>query len=312
MNNILDENEMTVRIENLIGKKENYLTIRKGIREGLEKNPLGSQIIKSIGDEGTYQLVKQYEKDKVEHLIFRLQGAQGINYHDYELIKRNGKIMAADMYIYLVGENLSQIVADVEMEGWNDEIIKEQVEKTTRVQKLLSMGYYQQARDTFLSIPISTRGNKIVMLLDIETSMGVNDTEALNSATRKYMYKYAQDPCVYLTLLNADFINRDYLKAINDIDSLDRLINKDPFLDYFRGLTYKMLVMQDSAQACFERLKSNMPDFENAYIELIVSYMNTSQYDKAKEIAKVYKQKIKNNKLELLIEKHPEYKQYLE
>jgi hypothetical protein len=55
-----------------------------------EKLNIGTQLVRSLSKKGTYQLVKQYEKDQKQHLLFRLYDNGSLNYHDIELT-RSGK-----------------------------------------------------------------------------------------------------------------------------------------------------------------------------------------------------------------------------
>ena len=71
---------------------------------------LGTSILGSTTNKIQYKLVKQYSKDSVQHLLFRLYIDGSLNYHDMELIKVGKEVQIADMFVYLTGETLSQTV----------------------------------------------------------------------------------------------------------------------------------------------------------------------------------------------------------
>ncbi len=57
---------------------------------------------------GSYQLLKHYEKDGSHHLLFRMYGSGGLNYHDYVLTQIKDSIKASDCYVYTTDEDLSK------------------------------------------------------------------------------------------------------------------------------------------------------------------------------------------------------------
>src|SRR5687767_5906664 len=61
----------TQRISDASGK-EIPRSFKKGLKEGMKNANLGGQIIEAIKDKGSYELVKQYEKNKIQHLLFRM------------------------------------------------------------------------------------------------------------------------------------------------------------------------------------------------------------------------------------------------
>jgi hypothetical protein len=76
---------------------------------------------------------------------------------------------------------------------------------------------------------------------------------------------------------------------------MDNLINKDPYLDYYRGLIYNTKNDYKKAQACFESLYKNMPSYGSGIIELIAVYAKNDEMEKAKAMVKAYKNDKKLN-----------------
>ena len=92
---------------------KNQSSFKEGIKQELNSNKLSTEIIKTLGKNGTYQFIKAYEKTGHQHIIFRLYGDGGLNYHDFELVKYADKISAKDIFIYITGEPLSKTMAQV-------------------------------------------------------------------------------------------------------------------------------------------------------------------------------------------------------
>ena len=98
-NSLINEMSFADKIAKVYGTKVTA-EMRTGIKTALKQSDFGDKIIRAIQPNGTYQFVKQYEKDKVQHLIFRLYSDDGLNYHDFELSKKDGKLAIADIFIY--------------------------------------------------------------------------------------------------------------------------------------------------------------------------------------------------------------------
>ena len=149
LNNIFDEKELSRRISGEAGLFMSK-TLIKGAIKGLQQDQYGKTVLDAMGKEGSYELIKQYEKDKKQHILFRLSGDNGMNYHDYELVKRDDAIKAADVFIYMTGENISKTIADA-LQLDNSNMPKEDVEKVSRIKTINSAGY--QTNDSLCSFP---------------------------------------------------------------------------------------------------------------------------------------------------------------
>ena len=112
LNTLLDPEEFASKVDTMVHAKMSSKT-RKEVKEGIRNAKFGTEILAAVGDWGTYKLVKQYEQNHVQHLLFRVRGLRGINYNDFELIKKNGRVKAADVFIYLTGEFYTRTVAEL-------------------------------------------------------------------------------------------------------------------------------------------------------------------------------------------------------
>src|SRR5690349_3029297 len=70
LNEVLDIKAFENRIREAAHNKLNE-TMLKGAMKSMESGDFGEQVIKNLGKRGTYELVKQYEKDNHQHLVFR-------------------------------------------------------------------------------------------------------------------------------------------------------------------------------------------------------------------------------------------------
>jgi tetratricopeptide (TPR) repeat protein len=292
--------------------------LMEGAVEGIRKAQFGQQIVQALGTNGTYQLVKQYEKDNRQHLLFRLYGNGRVNYHDYELVKRTEDIKAIDIYIYMSGENLSKTLAQVlmMMQDNMSDMSKgdlEKVNKIKTIKTLIAQRDFTKAGEDYDQLPADFKKQKLFQLIHIQIGEGMgNDSYA--EALNEYKALFPNDPNMYLLMVDAYVLQKDYPKALEAVNKLDSLINKDPFQDYYRGLMYKL--MQDTAQslACFERLHAYMPAFSKGMIELIAAYTRAGDMNEAVQLVRQVKadKSLSPETIEMLFTLHPDLQKAVE
>jgi hypothetical protein len=86
-------------------------------------------------------------------------------------------------------------------------------------------------------------------------------------------------------------LNKEYAKGLNAVNELDKMINKDPLLEYYRYSFYSAMEDDVKSKECLLRLVKSMPDFQDGYIELILTYADEENYAEAKSLISRYKEK---------------------
>lgn len=315
INNMIDKDELARRVAEHAAIGLNF-SMKKGIREGLSKMRLGDQI---MAGGGTYELVKHYVKKNHQHLIFRLYSASnGINYHDYELVKHKGKVYVADIYLYLMGQDLSEVMGRTiniyKEKNMDDDVYIRGAGLVKKMEQQIQQADFEAAQATYRLVPTEFKRNKICRLSQIQISLGLNDTTAYNGEVQAYMADFPENPDIYMIQLDAGFIRKDYRMLLNAVNNLDHFIDKDPFLDYYRGLTYRLMNKQDSAVVYFKQLHQAFPEMQEALIELIASDIDAGKADEARAMISKYRQTTGYNQemLRMLPISHPEYEPYFE
>jgi len=266
-------------------------SIVAGAMKSMKSGELGSQIVKALGNKGTYELVKHYEKDNHQHLVFRLYNEQ-LNYHDLELIKKGDQVKFADVFVYVTGENFSSTLSESlqymdEREEAVNKIGKNELKKVKLIKNYINANDYQKANQLFETLPAVIKEQKLHKLIYIQIASGLG-TEKYLAALNKFQEEYPDAPNMYLLMLDAYFLKKDFPAALRSVNRLDSLINKDPFLDYYRALIYKESKDDSSKMACLEQLHQNLPKFGYGTLELINAYAEANQLDKAVALTRQY------------------------
>lgn len=315
-NELLDVDALGKRVKEQSENKLNPAMIA-GALSSVKSGEFGSQIVKSLGKKGTYELVKQYEKDNRQHLVFRLYNDQ-LNYHDFELFKKEDKVKIADIYIYATGENLSSTFAQTllsmsEHASSANKIDREDLNKIQWIKNYINEKEFEKAKELFQTLPSLIRRQKIYKIIYIQIAGGLSTDEYL-AALNKFQQEYPDAPNMYLLMIDAYFLKKDYAGALKCVNGLDSLINKDPFLDYYRALIHGQNEDKTNHLLCLERLQKNLPEFGAGTLELIYTYVEEKQWDKAIALTQLYNKGkgADTESIEALYMLHPNFKKKME
>lgn len=290
-NNLFNEKAFADRVAKIYGISASN-DLRQSIKAALKKSDLGDKIIRSVDGNGSYQLVRQYEKDKVQHLLFRLYSDEGLNYHDFELTKKNGSVAVADILIYLSGEELSKTIADLfssfsaSVKNASGDRLAE-IEKIKKMREMVDMDDADRALQYYHTLPKELKNQRSVRMMHIMICSKLDEATYIN-AIDDYMALYPDAPNTHLVLIDNFIMRKQFGKALASIDEIDKLVQTDPFLDYLRALMYNMMEKPDEARTHLEKLYSSMPGFDDGAIELIANYIDGGDNSKARNLIKEY------------------------
>jgi tetratricopeptide (TPR) repeat protein len=283
--------------------------------EGFQQGQFGKAVIDALGKSGTYELIKQYEKDNKQHILFRLYGDGSVNYHDYELVKKDETVKAADVFIYISGENISKTIADA-LQLTNQDIPKKDLDKVNSVKEiktLMAQDNYEQALQTYNELPDVIKKEKAYELIHIRICAKLGNDKYIQ-ALNEYRALFPKDPNMYLMMVDAYVLEKDYPMALESVNKLDSVIDKDPYQDYERGLIYLLMKDTTKAEESFERLHVNMPAFKKGTIELMETYLYKK--DKGKAIQLLQQSKDSNylnqQNLDVIYSYHPDLKKAMD
>lgn len=261
----------------------------EGFRQGLLAGfDFGTELTGEIEQGAWYAFLNHYTRDSTHHLLFRFYSDNGLNYHDYELIKKEDKLLIADVYIYFAGENFSNTIRRIyktyqlERAHPGTPPAKEaeylrQLVKIQQIRNLLSEGNPKKAWRVFNTIPQGYQEEKPFQISKLLISSKLTPAmylEALNG----YQALFPNDPGLHLLSIDAFFANKEHSLAMKCLDSLERQVGHDPLLNLYRGnLNY---AMGDTAGTirCFENLLNELPTFGQAYLKLLDIYINSNRY----------------------------------
>ena len=291
MNTVLDIPVFVASVEKNTKQKLDA-SVREGMQSSIEKKALGAQIIQAAGDDGSYKLLRSYEKNGRRHLLFRLYGPAGLNYHDIELVKRNNRLKAADIFIYYSGEPFSLTIGNLLKQltdNLSDETEKESIARMRKIQDMIAQKDFIGAKAEYADLPKALKEQRTFMLIYIGICSGLNDESLYLQSIEEYQQHFPNETNVPLLMIDACIMHKDYNKALQAVNTLDKLVGTDPFLDYYRGLVYAKMGDTANYRTSIEKLYQYMPGFQDGAVELISVYLDGRDYDKARPVIATFR-----------------------
>jgi len=281
--------ERIFRLEEVKKLRTSKSGVQEGMTQALKKHNYERTVFQSLGNTGTFSIVKQYEKDGKAHVIYRAFGEGGLNYFDMELAKVGKRVGIADIYLYTTGENISQSMGSLAETIFSADANtqKELGPAMIAMKEHIAKEEYNDAKIIYDGLPEVMKRTRLMEALHISI-LPYLEGEENKAEMERLEAKYAGDPSLQLMLIDVYLSKKDYTRALNAVDILDRSINKDPFLDYYRGLIYNTNNDKEKAMAHFEKAAAGLPGFADTYAELIVLAADAGDKEKAKTYFKKY------------------------
>ena len=302
LDNAFDKDEFIKKLD--LGDNPDGKEFSEGV---ITKLNLGTQLTAILNDQDNFNFIKHYEKEGRHHIVFRLFTAKegSLNYHDYELIKSGKDCKIADAYIYLSGESLTETMHNMYYNLYKKSLKNSNYDKALgglndlkEIKDMLNRGKAKEAKEMYETLPASLKKNKTVLLINVFICSRLTEDD-YNTAIQEFNQLYPNQPNMSLMMIDGYFIQKNYEKMLSAVNALDAQINSDPLLDYYRYLSYKLLLKLDSGVICLNRLVNNMPDFQSGYIELISAKLQAGLTPQADSLIKVYRSKPAFNQQDL-------------
>jgi tetratricopeptide (TPR) repeat protein len=267
----------------------------KGLASSLK---LGEEIIRSIGETGYYSFIKFYREGNTPHLVFRLYGDGGLNYHDFELFETDDNIKIADCNLLITGENLSETIRNLMVSSMSFEKVMgitidshidsaqvERIKKVKKVKEYILSQDYGNAAKVMDSIPAEGKKDKIFRYLEI-TIAASTDEQKYMALMEDYEKAFPNDPSLKLVSIDLYFLRKDYKNALQCLDFLEKKFGNDPVLDFYKGNIYYADGDYKSAVEKFKKA-TRYADFNDAYDSWLSSCLEIKDYKESMRLADI-------------------------
>jgi len=248
----------------------------------------GQRIVASV-QRGNYRMIREYEAGGVKHLVFRMFGSGGLNYHDYTLIRVKDSIKASDVFVYTTDEAVSSTLAKlVDMMNNSAEHLPEEVGILMKLNQQNAARNYTGVKEQYEKLSDKYKQNKAIQLIYI-TACHQLDPQLYERAIEHFANSFPDAPSAYLMMIDLYYGRKEYEKGLAAIDKLDKLIGDDKMLDLLRGNFYKLSGKRAESIACYEKVYRYDPTLSMNVHSLVGVYEEAGEKVKAKAVMASFK-----------------------
>jgi hypothetical protein len=245
---------------------------KKGFRTGAKKSFKLSLILRQLSENFGSLTVLRFRGDGGNpRLLFRAWGDGGVQYVDMILAPAGDAVRGVDIYKYAAGETISDSCRRLYMNalagepGFLDKLLKKDNEfiknmpKITTATGQVQKGACAEALKTIASLPPGMQSEKTVLVLRLQAAVQVGEAECA-SALADFRKAFPDDPALDFLSIDALYLTRKFEEMRKAVDSLDKRLGGDPYLEVFRANSYveegKFDLAKARAAAAIEKEKT--------------------------------------------------------
>lgn len=196
-----------------------------GVQRGADsERGLFGQMRSQLEDGGTYKVIRVLDDLEGTRVKIRLMpAAGGVNFHDYLLKERGGRVVAIDLRVALTGEDFSQTLRRIlipiianENRGFLERLTGKENAMVKHLSDLPAMGialqegHPEKVAGIVNKFPQELRDEKFCLLVELQAAQALVDNDKSLSIIERYRRLYPTDAAI-------DFLSIDYYVLKNDL-----------------------------------------------------------------------------------------------
>lgn len=249
-------------------------------------------LVRDNAVDGGYQLLRTRSDSTGYYALYRMFMKGSINYHEYKLVEKDGKVGIGNMFIYFTGQTLSETISQtLSGQMGNNTSLLNAMQKTYQnkgdnehigaMTNFIRMGDFESARSEYEKISPEFQRSRSVQILYLQICQRGTNNE-YGEALENFRMLFPNDPSTAVLGIDYYYTQGNYVMALRSVDQLDSMVH-DPLLNLYRGNCLKLLGRGDSGIACLKRalpqIKSGPKDF--CYRSLYLIEISSQQTDAA-------------------------------
>ena len=289
---------LDISLSGIKASESTMRSFRTGFKSGFRK-----QWEHAFAEVNNYKLLRLTETNGECHALFRvLIESGGMNYHDLTLKPMGKGVRIVDMYIALLGEPLSVTVRRVALPVFAEQeksfvqrLLSEEQDSVKYQSELADLikfsrdGKSAEVLATYKKLPASLQREKFVLIHRIKAAQNIDEKD-YRAAIDLWAASYPKDMSLPLVMIDGFTLKKQYAKAIESIDKLDKLIGGDPYLKVQRAYEYMLLEQYDKASAQAALAVSEEPTLAQGYDCLLSISLQRKDYkETARQLASAEK-----------------------
>jgi tetratricopeptide (TPR) repeat protein len=270
-------------------------TFRSGVlKSARDQNGFSRTFIQQSKAGVRFSMIRSRMRDAQKTALFRLGSSEGVNYVEFLLARDNlGKVRASDVYMFGVGEPTSATVHRVYLQAatqfnrgllaklaGNDQDFLNNFSKIKDISDNINDGKNAEALAISNALPESMKKDKSFLLVRIRVTQKL-DVKLYTDAIDRYRELYPNDPAVDILSLDGFTLHKQYDKALDAIDRLDKSVDGDGYLNVMRSALLILAEKPEEARKAGKLGIEAEPKMVEGYWILLTAELRLNDYPAA-------------------------------
>lgn len=256
--------------------------------------PIIGSLLSTVENGGSFKLLRVKNVDDSFRPVFRLLFPEsGVNYFEFELARYpDGQVGMSDLHVAMIGEpftqNIRRLTVPAIQEGKNGKLNRlsgrerpylDNIQKFEEINKAVRTGQKAAAAlATFRSLPAELQKEKTFQILALQLAQNVSE-EDYSKEMKRFRETHPNDPAMDIISIDYLSVKKQFGKALECIDRLDRSVGGDPYLHCMRGNMHVMAEKWDDAKKSFQKAIQQEPTLHEPYWGMVGVLVSQKNYD---------------------------------
>lgn len=280
-NDFLDTETLFSRTADVAGISEvqRKRQFMEGARKGYANNSLAKNISDAVRNGGSFVFLRFSQRDGHETAIFRFLTNGGLSYYEFALPSSNATnpTLSSDVYVYVSSDWLSETSAKIvlQLKAAEDPSMLNRLFRSAGLTKndsgkfgsLLDQAKHKNwpgVISAYDNLPQKMKESRLCLMFLYNAAMSLKDDAKLSRVVEDLRKYCTNDPGIDLLSLDYYIERKEFGKAMAALESLDRAVGGDPYLDVLRGSVAFQAGDYDQAIAAGNRAAERDPNSDGA------------------------------------------------
>lgn len=200
-----------------------------------EMRALPEELVRQNAAGASYRYLRVKHRRGQAVVLFRMLDERGrVNYHEWLMTVVGGTARAVDMYGYVGGQYVSDMMRPLIAQGFGSGLPDGSLRGIQRVTSHYQRQQWDQTLQAIRRLPPEVQQTKMIMLMRIGAAQNVSDA-AYRQALEDYAASFGEDASAALVTLDHSFLQQRYDECLKKLDILERDLGADGHLYCLRA-----------------------------------------------------------------------------
>ncbi|WP_047447744.1 tetratricopeptide repeat protein [Alistipes sp. ZOR0009] len=226
--------------------------------------PFPDDVVDNIGWIGNY-----WSESDRPHLIYRYVSGGSFGYFDLELLRNGDTFSVADVFVFSTSSYLSTVMKSIlestVQYGSSDPRVNVQIGFTNAVKN----ESYAEATNLYNQLTEKEQDYGFNCIQHVKALALQNRNKEALDAAKFFIKKDSSNIATYMLLLSIYDSLKEYSKCLETVNSIDKLIGGDIFLNYQRAVLNRKMNNAVRFVAFAKQVMQDMPTYQKMHHQLI-------------------------------------------